>query len=232
MQKALQSAVASGSSLMAMALSQLSDGKTQPDAWWQPWRLVFPWEWWCQLIGKKSKLEKVIWWEDLVILWLWSLVEIIVVECFCWQDENTVFNHSDVTTPATPPFPLQHSISCKWTCQQKVYRSHSLQALWKTISLSFFHAFLQQTMAEWEFPYLGRVIYFVISSQMAFSFVFEDTYHLRISTWSGAFGDLQFEHFEEPPLNPQLPTPKQGDSCMQFPPKTMTVHWQCQWIEI
>ncbi len=34
MQKALQSAIASGSSLMAMALSQLSDGKTQPDAWW------------------------------------------------------------------------------------------------------------------------------------------------------------------------------------------------------
>eukprot|EP00434_Breviolum_minutum_P002487 symbB.v1.2.002199.t2/scaffold96.1/size336774/16 len=31
MQKALQSAVASGSSLMAMALSQLSDGKTQPE---------------------------------------------------------------------------------------------------------------------------------------------------------------------------------------------------------
>lgn len=144
------------------------------------------WEWWCQLIGKKNKLEQGIWWEDLVILWLWSLVERIVVECFCWQDEHTVFTHSDVTTPATPPFPLQDSISCKWTCQQKVYRSHSLQALWKTISLYFFKCF-SSTNNGWMGVSHEGVIYFVISSfglQFCFwGYLSPEDFNLKWSFW-------------------------------------------------
>lgn len=44
-----------------------------------------------------------------------------------------------------------------------------------------------------------------------------EDFNLKWSFWWSSV--WAFWSFEEPPLNPQLPTPKQGDSCMQFPTK-------------